>query len=208
MRLASVLTPMSDENLQLAAQCGVTDIVARYPAGGRGELREIQRRVAAFGMQIGAIEGYLPIEKIKIGADDGTELRAVIQLLRDMQELGLSLLCYNFMAGTDWVRTQLNAPERGGAKVTAFRLREVAHAMSLSKTASAITSQPISADALWSNLERFLNAVVPVAEECNVTLAMHPDDPPLDEFQGRLFAFGYMRGLIQAVTSERRDGGT
>ena len=185
MRLGSVLTPMSNENLQLAAQCGVTDIVARYPAGGLAELREVQKRVASFGMQVSVMEGYLPIEKIKIGEDDGAELRAVILLVRDMAELGLPLLCYNFMAGTDWVRTRVDAPERGGARVTAFNLQEVEHAMSLSKTASAVTSQPILAADLWSNLERFLNAVVPVAEECGVTLAMHPDDPPLAEFLGK-----------------------
>lgn len=185
MRLASVLTPMSNENLQLAAQCGVSDIVARYPTGGLAELRDIQKRVASFGMQVSVVEGYLPIERIKIGADDGTELRAVIQLLRDMAEIGLPLLCYNFMAGTDWVRTRVDAPERGGAKVTAFSLQEVGQAQSLSKTASSVTQQSISAAELWSNLERFLNAVVPVAEECGVTLAMHPDDPPLLEFLGK-----------------------
>lgn len=31
MQLATVLTPMSDENLQLAAQCGVTDVEHPYP---------------------------------------------------------------------------------------------------------------------------------------------------------------------------------
>ena len=185
MRLASVLTPLSDENLQLAAQCGVTDIVARYPVGGLAELRTIQQRVAAFGMQVAVVEGYLPIEKIKIGTDDGTELRAVIQLLHDMAELKLPLLCYNFMAGTDWVRTRLDAPERCGAKVTAFRLQDVEHAMSLSKTASTVDTRPIGAEELWTNLERFLNVVVPVAEECGVTLAMHPDDPPLPAFLGK-----------------------
>ncbi len=117
MRLASVLTPMSNENLQLATQCGVTDIVARYPAGGLAELQEIQKRVASHGMQVTVVEGYLPIENIKIGGDDGTELRAVIQLLRDMGRLELPLLCYNFMAGTDWVRTRLDAlRERGGQR--------------------------------------------------------------------------------------------
>lgn len=185
MRLASVLTPLSDENLQLAAQCGVSDIVARYPAGGLNELRTIQQRVASFGMNAAVVEGYLPIEKIKVGTDDGTEVQAVIRLLHDMAELGIPLLCYNFMAGTDWVRTRLDAPERGGAKVTAFQLQDVERAMSLSKTANSVDSQPIGAAALWSNLERFLNAVVPVAEKCRVTLAMHPDDPPLSEFLGK-----------------------
>jgi mannonate dehydratase len=185
MRLASVLTPMSNENLQLAAQCGVTDIVARYPNGGLAELQSIQKRVASFGMQVTVVEGYLPIENIKIGADDGTELRSVIQLLRDMAQIGLPLLCYNFMAGTDWVRTRVDAPERGGAKVTSFSLREVGQATSLSKTARTVMLEPITATELWSNLERFLNAIVPVAEECGVTLAMHPDDPPLAAFLGK-----------------------
>lgn len=212
MRLATVLTPMSNENLQLAAQCGVTDIVARYPVGGLAELRDAQKRVASLGMQVSVVEGYLPIENIKIGADDGTELRAVIQLLRDMAEIGLPLLCYNFMAGTDWVRTRVDAPERGGARVTAFNLQEVGRAQSLSKTASlgktasSVTLEPISAAALWSNLERFLNAVVPVAEECGVTLAMHPDDPPLVEFLGKariMNSVDNFERLVKLVPSPR-----
>lgn len=214
MRLATVLTPISNENLQLAAQCGVTDIVARYPTGGLTELRDIQQRVASFGMQVTVVEGYLPIENIKIGADDGTELRAVVQLLRDMAETGLPLLCYNFMAGTDWVRTRVDAPERGGAKVTAFNLQEVERAMSLSKTAAlsktagSVSGQPISAAALWSNLERFLNAVVPVAEDCGVTLAMHPDDPPLSEFMGKARIMNSVDNFDRLVTlvPSRRNG--
>ena len=157
MQLASVLTPLSPENLQLAAQCGVTDIVSRYPVGGLAQLRETRGLIESFGLRLSVVEGYLPIENIKMGRDDGTELQAVKTLLKDMAELGVPLLCYNFMAGTDWVRTQLDAPERGGAKTTAFRLRDVERARSLSQTAASVDGDPIDAAALWSHLERFLN---------------------------------------------------
>ncbi len=37
----------------------------------------------------------------------------------------------------------------------------------------------LSAERLWDNLRYFLERVLPVAEEAGVTLALHPDDPPL-----------------------------
>jgi len=185
MKLATVLTPLSDVNLQLAAQCGVEEVVARYPRGGRDELRETVARVARFGLKVGVVEGYLPIEEIKRGRDDWGELQAVRDLLGAMAELQIPLLCYNFMAGTDWVRTRLDAPERGGAKTTEFRLADVARAMSLSQTTGPLVEERITADELWRNLAHFLDGVLPEAERLGVTLAMHPDDPPLAQFQGR-----------------------
>jgi mannonate dehydratase len=38
----------------------------------------------------------------------------------------------------------------------------------------------ISADEMWDNYQYFLDAVLPVAEESGVRLALHPDDPPVD----------------------------
>ena len=49
MRLASVLTPMSDENLRLAAQCGVTDIVDRYPGPTLEDVLKARARVEELG---------------------------------------------------------------------------------------------------------------------------------------------------------------
>ena len=189
MRLASVLTPLSDENLQLAAQCGVTDVVAPYPGPALDDLLATKRRIEAFGLRLSVIEGYLPIEQIKLGRDDGAELDAMRALVQNMGKAGVPILCYNFMAGTDWVRTRLDAPERGGARVTAFSLHEIPRAILLghdaSKAHQTSVEDGITAEALWENLQRFLRAIVPVAEEAGVTLAMHPDDPPLPELFGR-----------------------
>lgn len=186
MRLATVLTPMSPENLTLAAQCGVTDVVGRYPGTDLADLLKMRDQVESYGMRLATVEGYLPIENLKLGRDDGTELAAMKKLLSNMRQVGVNILCYNFMAGTDWVRTRLDLPERGGAKVTAFNLADVNSAMSLSKTSGSLESdETITADRLWRNLERFLRELVPVAEDTGVTMCMHPDDPPLLELRGR-----------------------
>ncbi|MCA9066655.1 MAG: mannonate dehydratase, partial [Planctomycetaceae bacterium] len=84
MQLATVLTPISNANLRLAAQCGVEAVVLRYPAEGPDQLAVQQKQLADYGLQVCAVEGYLPIERIKTGADDGTDLRAIQDLLRTM----------------------------------------------------------------------------------------------------------------------------
>ena len=123
MKLATVLTPASGENLQLAAQCGVTDFVSRYHGPDPTELIAEKKRVESYGLALSVIEGYLPIENIKIGSDyNGAELAELKGLIRQMGALGIPILCYNFMAGTNWVRTRLDVPARGGAKVTQFDL--------------------------------------------------------------------------------------
>ena len=45
---------------------------------------------------------------------------------------------------------------------------------------------------LWENLEYFLKKVIPVAAECGVNMAIHPDDPPWNIF-----------GLPRIITNEQ-----
>ncbi|GAA0178909.1 mannonate dehydratase [Clostridium sediminicola] len=40
----------------------------------------------------------------------------------------------------------------------------------------------IGKEGLWENLKYFLNEIIPVAESCDVKMAIHPDDPPWDIF--------------------------
>ncbi|MEZ6073277.1 MAG: mannonate dehydratase [Pirellulales bacterium] len=189
MRLATVLTPMSDENLALAAQCGVNDVVTRYYGPDAADLVAVQRRVERFGLRLAVVEGYLPIENIKTGCDDGSELAAMKMLIRQLGDTGVPILCYNFMAGTDWVRTRLDVPERGGARVNAFDLAEAERAILLGHDGAGVMepsdSATVTSDALWTRLETLLGELCPVAEQAGVVLAMHPDDPPLDAFQGK-----------------------
>jgi mannonate dehydratase len=106
-----------------------------------------------------------------------------------MADLDIRLLCYNFMAGTDWCRTRLDAPERGGALTSEFRLADAQQAVLLGyrppDEGFEAAARQLTTAQLWNNLERLLNELLPTAEACGVVLAMHPDDPPLPELLGR-----------------------
>jgi mannonate dehydratase len=140
-------------------------------------------------MRLSVIEGYLPIENIKLGCDDGQELDALKTLICQLSDLGIPLLCYNFMTGSDWLRTRLDAPERAGARVTAFHLADVERAILLGygrpdRRADELAPS-LTPDRLWDHLERLLNELVPLAEQRGVTLCAHPDDPPLPNLLGK-----------------------
>ena len=185
MKLASVLTPLSDENLTLAAQCGVDQIVVRYPGPNLDEITQMQKRIRSFGMEIGVVEGYLPIDRIKLGTDDGTDLASMKTLLRHLSDLDIRMVCYNFMAGTDWIRTSADTQERAGSKVTAFRLADLDKAMIPGRPAFRADLEPgAKRSKLWTNLQNFLEEIIPVAEDAGVVMAMHPDDPPLPRLLG------------------------
>lgn len=206
MKIASVLTPINDLYLSWAAQCGVEGIVIRYPGPSVDELASQQRLIESFGMRVAAVEGYLPIENIKMGTDkNGNELREFHQLLANMHALNIDCLCYNFMAGTDWVRTQMDATERGGARVTAFRLADARQAVSLNHRPTDATST-ITSGQLWEHLQRFLEVTLPLAERCGVTMCMHPDDPPLPAFAGKdriMNSVTNFERLVTTLPSER-----
>jgi mannonate dehydratase len=63
---------------------------------------------------------------------------------------------------------------RGGAKYSTFNYEE------FKENPPSHPGKEISEEKLWENIEYFLRRVIPVAEEAGVRLALHPDDPPID----------------------------
>ncbi len=176
MRIALVVTQMNDRNLQLAAQVGVTDIVGRYPGPRREDMQVLRDRVQCHGLQLSVIEGLIPVGDIVHGRPGcDAQIEGFQHLLAAMGEAGVEVCCYNFMPNTDWARTRTDSPQRGGAEVTAF---------DIDAAGPDATGPHLSASQLWENLHRFLEAVVPVAAETGVKLALHPDDPPLPRYRG------------------------
>ena len=182
MRLSMILTPFSEENLQLAAQIGVEEIVLVYPGPEKDSLIKAKRMVDSFGMRLTHIERKLPHDQIvhNLSGRDG-QVEKIKSLIRDMGDLGLEVLCYNWMPSEDWCRTTKLNPERGGSYTTGFDHGADQRTIT---DADGAPETKTSAKELWENLERFLDQVLPVAEEAKVKLAIHPDDPPLPEFWG------------------------
>jgi mannonate dehydratase len=57
-----------------------------------------------------------------------------------------------------------------------------------------------SEDEIWENYEYFIKQVVPVAESSNVTIGIHPDDPPVYTMAGvPRCAFGTFEGYKRAM---------
>jgi mannonate dehydratase len=182
MRLAMLVNPLSDENLQLAAQVGTTDIVCIYPGLEPSTLLALKARVEVFGMRLTHLERKIPHLKFVHnlpGRDK--QIEDFKQLIRNMAEASMEVLCYNWMPDEDWQRTSCQVLERGGARVTAFDIDICANVTD----ASSDVRKTTPAAELWENLKYFLDQILPVAEDAGIRLALHPDDPPLPVLRGQ-----------------------
>ena len=198
MKIADYLRSSPDIQWRYAAQLGVRYAVGRMPDGRMEEtaaslelLRAMRKRYEEYGFELSVIEPAPLNQKIKLnrpGRDE--EIERMISLIRNMGLLGIRVLCYNFTAHFNWVRTRFDIRERGGALVTGYRHADL--------DPEVVTDDgTVTAGELWKNLEYLQKAIVPAAEEAGVLLALHPDDPPQPVIQH------ISRILISADAMER-----
>jgi mannonate dehydratase len=186
MIIAGVAKQFTPTNLTLLKQIGVDDVVYYDMLGMPTtfeELAEKQRLIERVGLRLSVVEGGPPIDRIVLGKEGrDAQIAQYVQCLRNMGRLGVRVLCYNFMpqvtSAAMVVRTSHAFPERGGAltsqyRQSAFQPDQIPHG-----------ERPTTDEQMWDNLEYFLRRVVPVAEQEEVLLAMHPDDPPLSPLCG------------------------
>lgn len=134
--------------------------------------------VESVGLELTVIEDNPPMDAIRLGRPGrDEEIEQVSTLIRSMGHLGIKIWCYNWAALLGWIRTSRTTPGRGGALVSAYDNRQ-------ESALPTIPGAPQDEDSLWENLKYFLERVIPVAEEVGVTLAMHPDDPPISPIRG------------------------
>jgi mannonate dehydratase len=187
IQIAELFDPGDAGKMQLAVQAGVTHAIGRVVTVLKDvPCAEYAKALAAIrcefndaGLVFAGVESHpVPAEKIKLGLPgrDG-EIENYIAVIRALAENEVPLLCYNWMAGLGWYRTSVDLLERGGALVSEFS-QEEAQRQGLTEFGE------VSEETIWANLEYFLKAVMPVAEECGVAMALHPDDPPISPLRG------------------------
>jgi mannonate dehydratase len=141
-------------------------------------LLRLKEDYRASGFELIVIEARPPLNLAKRGLPGrDQEIDTVCRLIANMGKLQVPVWCYEWMADFNWLRTATAVPGRGGSLVSEF---------DAARLADAPPSElgPISEEKLWETLEYFLRRVLPVAERAGVSLAMHPDDPPLSPICG------------------------
>jgi mannonate dehydratase len=187
IKLALMLSPGQNSRFRLARQMGVTHAIvgvegelSKVPSSQYAEtLAKIKAEFNAAGLTIAGVESHpVPAEKIKLGGPGrDEEIRNYCAAIEALSQVGIPMICYNFMAGLGWYRTNVEVPARGGALTSEFDY-QVAEKQGLTKWGR------ISEEQVWQNLEYFLKAVIPVAEKANIQMALHPDDPPISPLRG------------------------
>jgi mannonate dehydratase len=153
------------------------------------ELKSLRSRIEDAGLTLAAIENLDPAHWHDIlldGPKRAQQIEKVKTIIRRLGEAGIPVLGYNFsLAG---VCGRVTAPLGRGRAIT-LGMDGAADEVPIptgtiwnmvyDQNAAAGALPPISSEELWRRLRRFLEEVIPVAEQSGVTLAAHPDDPPM-----------------------------
>src|SRR6202041_1803940 len=178
-----------------ACQAGCTHVVVHlvdyFKQGASNPRHEIEDA----GLTLAAIENLDPAHWHDIlldGPRRSQHIENVKTIIRRMGEAGIPVLGYNFsLAGVCGRVT--TASGRGGALTVGMDGSAddepgpagLIWNMIYDQAAGPATLPPISHEELWHRLQRFLEDVVPVAEQSGVRLAAHPDDPPMPYMRGQ-----------------------
>ena len=173
----------------------------------RDEIRALKKEVEDAGLHISSIESVNVSDAIKTGSKDrDKDIDTYIECLRNLGEEGIHLVCYNFMPVFDWTRTELARVREDGSTVLAYT-QEAVDKLVPEKMFESIASdmngtvmpgwepermakvkelfdlyKDIDNEKLFDNLVYFLKRIMPVCNEYDIKMAIHPDDPAWSVF--------------------------
>ena len=196
MRLAyGQIRSVDKEILTNARQMGIDRVQFNLPhdlpADGLWKYEDLARFRDAcdrYGVIVEAMEN-MPIsfyDKAMLGLEGrDRQIENVCESIRSLGRAGIPVLGYHFSPSFVW-RTDNHAPVgRYGATVQAFDLEMQKQGVDDMDDFGQRRDVAVpDVELLWENFEYFMKRVIPVAEEYHVTMALHPDDPPVKSLSG------------------------
>jgi mannonate dehydratase len=174
-----------DAGMRRVTQLGVHYVLSGGPRipWTESDLRERIDKLKAGGITLYnlMIGGFPRTLYGQPGRDE--EIDKVRQSIRAAGKAGLPVIEYNFYAHRA-MEGYYEKPGRYGSGYTAFDYDKMRDLPPLEREGAH------SLDEMWANITYFLKAVIPVAEEAGVRMALHPNDPPapLSRGSGQIMA--------------------
>ncbi|MCD7726713.1 MAG: mannonate dehydratase [Clostridiales bacterium] len=204
---------------QIAGVTGViTTLYDSVPgeAWAKDAVLALKHEVEEAGLKLSGIESVNVCDAIKAGtADRDQYIDHYIKTLTVLGQADIHLVCYNFMPVFDWTRTELARVRPDGSTVMAYSQKDI-DAVDVGRLFDSIQEnsngyvmpgwepermadtrklfemyREIDEEKLYQNLIYFLKAVMPVCNQYDIKMAIHPDDPAWSVF-----------GLPRIITSK------
>jgi mannonate dehydratase len=190
---------LDEVSLRRVKQLGVDHVLMNGPPipWEESQIRSRMDSLKSGGLTLGnmMISGFPNTLYGRGGRDE--EIEKVRQSIRAAGRAGLPVIEYNFYAHRA-IEGYYAETGRAGTGLTAFDYARVKDLPPLPQEGAH------TLDEMWSNITYFLKAVVPVAEESGIRLALHPNDPPAPISRGSQQIMGSVDGwkhLIEIVPS-------
>jgi len=179
-------------------------------------IEEVKQQSEAYGFNMDVVESVNIHESIKMGTVERDQyIDNYIETIRRLGQVGVKVICYNFMPVFDWVRTELFHTLEDGSTALFFNKKtiETIEPEALVKLVTEKSNytvagweperlkemnhiieayKNITEEDLFEHLKYFLEAIGPVCAENDIKMAIHPDDPPWSIF-----------GLPRIVTNKK-----
>jgi len=171
------------------------------------DVLSLKNTVEDAGLKIAGIESVNIHDSIKTGESIRDKyIENYIATLKVLGEAGIDLVCYNFMPVFDWTRTDLAKPRTDGSTVLSYdqKLIDKINPENMFEVINAKADghvlpgwepermvkikelfkmyKDVDEEKLFSNLQYFLKAIMPVCAKYGINMAIHPDDPAWSVF--------------------------
>lgn len=171
------------------------------------KIAALKKEVEAAGLLIHGIESVNVSDAIKAGTPErDRHIENYITTLERLGRADIHMVCYNFMPVFDWTRTELARKRPDGSTVLAYT-QEAVDRLNPDEMFSSISGdmngtvmpgwepermakvkelftlyKGVDNEKLFANLKYFLEAIMPVCNQYDIKMAIHPDDPAWSVF--------------------------